>query len=117
MEQPKKQWTDAISNNVLCNFYYIFFIIFSIFAAISVLGGIYIFVTSKMPVSQLVGVFFNIILTGGLSMTSALFLYLICDRSLHPKYDGFQTQDDPDGFQTQDGPDGFQSRQFVDGPN
>ena len=88
--QPKPQWTDAISNVVLCDFYYIFFVIFAIFAAISVLGGIYIFATTKMPLSQLIGVFFNIILTGGLSATSALFLYLICDRSLHPKYDGFQ---------------------------
>lgn len=88
--QPKPQWTDAISNVVVCDFYYIFFVIFAIFAAISVLGGIYIFATTKMPFSQLIGVFFNIILTGGLSATSALFLYLICDRSLQPKYDGFQ---------------------------
>ena len=88
--QPKPQWTDAISNVVVCDFYYIFFVIFAIFAAISVLGGIYIFATTKMPISQLIGVFFNIILTGGLSATSALFIYLICDRSLQPKYDGFQ---------------------------
>jgi hypothetical protein len=87
--QGKKQWTDAISNVVVCDFYYVFFIIFAIFAAISVLGGLYIFSTTKMPLSQLIGVFFNIILTGGLSATSALFLYLICDRSLHPKYEGF----------------------------
>lgn len=88
--QPKPQWTDAISNVVVCDFYYIFFVIFAIFAAISVLGGIYIFATTKMPLSQLIGVFFNIILTGGLSATSALFIYLICDRSLQPNYDGFQ---------------------------
>jgi len=88
--QPNPQWTDAISNVVVCDFYYIFFVIFAIFAAISVLGGIYIFATTKMPFSQLIGVFFNIILTGGLSATSALFIYLICDRSLQPKYDGFQ---------------------------
>jgi len=88
--QPKPQWTDAISNVVVCDFYYIFFVIFAIFAAISVLGGLYIFATTKMPFSQLIGVFFNIILTGGLSATSALFIYLICDRSLQPNYDGFQ---------------------------
>jgi len=88
--QPNPQWTDAISNVVVCDFYYIFFVIFAIFAAISVLGGLYIFATTKMPFSQLIGVFFNIILTGGLSATSALFIYLICDRSLQPKYDGFQ---------------------------
>jgi hypothetical protein len=85
----KKQWTDAIPDKWLCDFYYIFFIIFAVFAAISILGGIYIFTTTKMPFSQLIGVFFNIILTGGLSATSALFLYLICDRSLQPNYEGF----------------------------
>lgn len=115
MEQPKKQWTDAISNAVLCNFYYIFFIIFAIFAAISVLGGIYIFVTSKMPASQLVGVFFNIILTGGLSMTSALFLYLICDRSLQPNYNGFQSRQFEDGPRKTDGfVDDDQEDNFLD---
>jgi hypothetical protein len=87
--EDKQQWTDAISNVVLCDFYYIFFVIFTIFAAISLLGGIYIFTTTKMPFSALIGVFFNIILTGGLSATSALFLYLICDRTLHPNYEGF----------------------------
>ena len=97
--QPKPQWTDAISNVVVCDFYYIFFVIFAIFAAISVLGGIYIFATTKMPLSQLIGVFFNIILTGGLSATSALFLCLICDRSLQPNYDGFQNGE---GFATEE---------------
>ena len=90
--QQNPQWTDAISNVVLCDFYYIFFVIFAIFAAISILGGIYIFATTKMPLSQLIGVFFNIILTGGLSATSALFLYLICDRSLQPNYAGNKEQ-------------------------
>ena len=46
-------------------------------------------------------------------MTSALFLYLICDRSLHPKYDGFQSRqfvDRPrktDGFVDDDQEDNF----------
>jgi hypothetical protein len=101
MNQPP-QWTNAISNAVLCDFYYVFFIIFAIFAAISLLGGIYIFFTTKMPFSSLIGVFFNIILTGGLSATSALFLYLICDRSLQPNYpsnaDGFQDAAKKEGF-------------------
>ena len=101
MNQPP-QWTDAISNVVLCDFYYIFFIIFAIFAAISLLGGIYIFSTTKMPLSQLIGVFFNILLTGGLSATSALFLYLICDRSLQPNYPS-----NADGFM---GAEGFEAK-------
>ena len=34
---------------------------------------------------------FNIIMTFGISGTSALFLYLICDRALKPQYDGYQS--------------------------
>lgn len=84
----KHKWTDAISNNVLCGYFYVFFIIFSVIAAISVFGGLFIFVSSKMSPSMLFSVIFNTILTFGLSVTSALFLHLICERALKPSMDG-----------------------------
>jgi|UniRef100_A0A6C0IHR1 hypothetical protein len=77
-------WTDMIPDNVLCGYFYIFFIIFCVFAAISFIGGVWIFSTSKMPFSMLISMMFNILLSFGISATSALFLYLICDRALHP---------------------------------
>ena len=79
-----KSWTDMIPDNVLCGYFYVFFIIFCVFAAISFIGGIWIFSTSKMTTGTLIGMMFNIILSFGISATSALFLYLICDRTLHP---------------------------------
>jgi uncharacterized membrane protein YedE/YeeE len=78
------QWTDKISNTVVCNYFYVFFIIFAVWAAISLLGGVWIFATTKMSFAMLFGVTFNILLSFGISATSALFLYLICERALKP---------------------------------
>ena len=82
------QWTDKIPDTVICNYFYVFFIIFAVYAAISLLGGVYIFATSKMSVGILVGIIFNILLSFGISATSALFLYLICERALKPSMGG-----------------------------
>jgi hypothetical protein len=78
------QWTDKIPDNVICNYFYVFFIIFAVWAAISLLGGVWIYATTKMSFGMLIGVIFNILLSFGISATSALFLYLICDRALKP---------------------------------
>lgn len=78
------QWTDKISNSTVCNYFYVFFVIFAVWAAISLLGGVWIFATTKMSFGMLIGVIFNILLSFGISATSALFLYLICERALKP---------------------------------
>lgn len=116
MSHQKKQWSDAISDAVLCDFFYIFFVIFSIFAALSLLGGIYMFSTSaKMTAPMLFAGIFNIIMSFGISGTSALFLYLICDRALKPKYDGYQSrqfEDMGEGF-SEDGSNEGYSEPFA----
>ncbi len=76
------EWTDKIPDNVICNYYYVFFIIFSVWAGLSLLGGVWIFATTKMPLSSLIAVIFNLLLSFGISATSALFMYLICERAL-----------------------------------
>jgi len=89
-------WTDKISNKVVCGYFYIFFLIFSVWAGLSLLGGIYIFSISKMSPGQLMYILFNIILSFGISATSALFLYLICERALKPSEDQDSFQDGKD---------------------
>ena len=84
MPHNPPDWTDKITNNTLCEYFHIFFIIFSVFAGISLLGGIWIFASSKMSIGQLFSVILNIALSFGISATSALFLYLICERALKP---------------------------------
>lgn len=78
------QWTDKIADSTICNYFYVFFVIFAVWAALSLLGGVWIFATTKMSFGMLVGVIFNILLSFGISATSALFLYLICERALKP---------------------------------
>lgn len=78
------EWTDMISDNVLCNYFYIFFVIFAVWAALSLIGGVWIFASTKITFGVLVAIIFNILLSFGISATSALFLYLICERALKP---------------------------------
>lgn len=84
MDTSAPKWTDVISNNVLCGYFYVFFVIFSVLAAISLMGGIVIFATSKMSIGMLFATLFNVVISFGVSTTSALFLYLICERALKP---------------------------------
>lgn len=78
------EWTDKIPSAVVCNYFYVFFIIFAVWAALSLLGGVWIFATTKMSFGMLIAFIFNILLSFGISATSALFLYLICERALKP---------------------------------
>ncbi len=78
------QWTDKISDSAVCNYFYVFFLIFAIWAGLSFLGGVWLFATTKMSFGILIAVLFNILLSFGISATSALFLYLICERALKP---------------------------------
>jgi len=78
------QWTDKISDNVLCGYFYVFFVIFAVWAALSLVGGVWIYATTKLTFGVLMAIIFNILLSFGISATSALFLYLICERALKP---------------------------------
>jgi fatty-acid desaturase len=80
-------WTDSISNATLCNFFYIFFVIFTVWAIVGIIGGIWIFATTQMTGKFLVIFLFNLILTSGISITAALFHYLVCERALNPYQD------------------------------
>jgi hypothetical protein len=85
MDQQAPQWTNKISNAMLCIYFYIFFVIFSVWAGLALFAGIWLFASSaKMSFGMLIGVLINIILSFGISATSALFLYLICERTLKP---------------------------------
>jgi hypothetical protein len=80
--EPK--WTEKIASSTLCNYFYVFFVIFALWAALSVLGGVWVFATTKLAFGTLMAIIFNILLSFGISATTALFLYLICERALKP---------------------------------
>ena len=79
------EWTNTIQDSTLCGFFYIFFIAYSVIAAITLLGGLWVFFGSKMSGSQLFTSMFSVMLSLIISGTAALFLYLICERALQPK--------------------------------
>ena len=78
-------WSKKISSEVVCNFFYAFFIIYAIFAVMSLLGlvGLFVF-ASKMPKGVLITQSIYAVVTLGLATTMALFHYLVCDRALKP---------------------------------
>lgn len=85
MPSRAPSWTDKISNSTLCNYFYVFFVIFAVWAALSLFGGLWIFASRRtMSFGMLIAVIINILLSFGISATSALFLYLICERALKP---------------------------------
>lgn len=86
--EPK--WTQGISSAIICNYFYIFFVIYCVFAGLSLLSGIWIFSTTKMTFGMLAAVLLNILLTFGIAATTALFFYLICDRALKPSSEAAQ---------------------------
>jgi hypothetical protein len=94
-KNPLMDWTDKIADSTLCDYFYFFFVLFAIWAAVSLLGGIFIFATTKLPLQMLIVMTFNILLSFGISATSSLFLYLICERALKPAI-ASQSQPTPD---------------------
>jgi len=57
---------------------------FLVIAALTVISGIWVFMSSKLPAGLLSVVLITKLLSFGISATSALFLYLICERALKP---------------------------------
>ena len=100
-------WTNKISNAMICNYFYVFFIIFAVWAGLSLLAGVWIFASRRsMSFGMLIALIINIVLSFGISATTALFLYLICDRALKPAMiaAGFQNPDEEsDGFENSSG--------------
>lgn len=76
-------WTRSISNETVCNFFYIFFVVYAIFAAVSLVGFVSLFFM-KLPKNIIVANGFVTLVTMGLATTMALFNYLVCDRALKP---------------------------------
>jgi hypothetical protein len=73
----------TISDNNICTWYYVLFLInFGVFALL-LLGFIWIFITkNKIFMNVIGGNFIFWIISMFISLTSGLFFYLMCDRAL-----------------------------------
>jgi hypothetical protein len=81
-----KQWTDAISDGVLCQWYYWFFVIYAVLAVASLFGGVFALLMKGLPTSVRMMVGSGYFLTFAIAGISSLFMHLICDRTLKPVY-------------------------------
>jgi hypothetical protein len=86
-------WMNKISDSTLCDYFYIFFIVYAIVAAVALIGAIWMFAVTKSP-NPFIRVF-PALLSFGISGTTSLFFYLICERALKPNI-AMQSQPTPD---------------------
>ena len=81
MEQ-EPTWTKQISSEQVCSFFYMFAVIH---ATIGVLGlglGVWSIFVNKLPSSIVICMLIQIVISSAICFTSALFMYLICQRAL-----------------------------------
>ncbi len=76
-------WSDSIPSNWVCNWYYFFFVLAAIIAALALVG----FVASiagvmKAPRGVTMAVSFAYLLQAAIAAVGSLFAYLVCDRAL-----------------------------------
>lgn len=76
------EWTKQIPSTTVCNFYYIFYVVYAIAAVLVVLATIGILAMVKMPKGMMVATGLQSLFMFVLAAVNALFMYLICDRSL-----------------------------------
>jgi hypothetical protein len=76
------EFTKQIPSSTVCNFFYIFFVIYAVITALSLIATIGLFGMAKKlggaGIASGIGYMFMMALAG----TQALFFYLICDRAL-----------------------------------
>ena len=82
VEKMEPEWTKQIPSSAVCNFYYIFYVVYAVAAVFVVIATVGILLTVKMPKGMMFATGLQSLFAFGLAAVNALFLYLICDRSL-----------------------------------
>lgn len=78
------EWTKAIPNWVICDWFYLFFVV-NVFILVMLLSSIvFMSVSSTLPKNVRLSNIFIMLTQLMVSGTSTLFYYLLCDRSLRP---------------------------------
>lgn len=75
-------WMKKIPSEVVCNFFYAFFVVYAILFALSLLTFLGIVGYFKKLGAAGFGMGIQALLLTGIGGTAALFYYLICDRAL-----------------------------------
>ena len=77
------EWTQSISSNSVCNWYYFFFVVGAIVAALALIAFVGA-VAGVMKASRgiTIAFAFGYLLQAIIATIGALFAYLVCDRAL-----------------------------------
>ena len=79
------EWTKKISNSAVCTWYYILFIANCVIAGIALLYVVGIMPFLRLPKGLMISQGFTTLISIAIVVVNALFLYLLCDRSLLEK--------------------------------
>ncbi len=76
------EWTKAISNETICNFFYVFFIIYAVISGLIVLYILGLALNFKKLAAVGMPLILQSVIVLALGTTQLLFHYLICSRSI-----------------------------------
>jgi hypothetical protein len=83
-ESPEQEWSKKIPSGLICQWYYAFFIINAVIAALAISAFVFTVIASPKSVFKFQTLLhlFTLLLTSGIGVVNTLFFYLICSRSL-----------------------------------
>jgi len=82
MNEPA--WMQQISNSTVCNFFYAWFVIYAVFAALALVLVVGTFVSAKKLGAAGIAMGLQSVLTFLIATSFMAFHYIICDRALMP---------------------------------
>jgi hypothetical protein len=78
------EWTKKIPNWLICDWFFLFFVMNAFILVLLLLSIIYMTVSSTLPKNIRFTTLFMLVAQLLISGTGTLFYYLLCDRSLKP---------------------------------
>lgn len=75
-------WMNKITNDTICNFYYVFFVVYAILLGLTLVSFIVMLFVAKGNRALQISIGIQSLLIGGIATTFMLFFYLMCDRAL-----------------------------------
>lgn len=78
------QWTNRISDSLICNWFYFFYAVAAALSAVVLVAILYLVVQTGGSLKGQGFSIFMLMIQLGITTTSTLFYYLLCDRALKP---------------------------------
>ncbi len=85
------QWTQTISSETVCNFFYFFYVIYAVLAVLTVFSFVALFFMD-LPKNLLMVSGIQSLIMMSVATATALFHYLVCARALLPTVGGMRRE-------------------------